>query len=351
MPDDLPDAPSPTVAVLGATGLVGRKILEQLELRSFPIGELKPLASARGGTRTVPFRGEQVPVQEACARAFEGVDLVLASAGAAVSRALLPAAQEAGAFCVDNSSAYRMDPEVPLVVPEVNAALVHGAGVLLAANPNCSTIQLAVALAPLHRAAGVKRVVVSTYQSASGAGGAAKRELLEGTAAGMLGDTTEAERFPRPLAFDALPQIGDFDEEGISVEERKMMQELPKILGSEIAVDVCCVRVPTLSGHGESVLVETERPLSLQEAADILRDAPGVELAEDGDYRTPGECEDRDEVCVSRLRRSHTFENGLQFWVAADNILKGAALNAVQVAEARFLTPAAPEQEPQPAGR
>lgn len=324
------------VAVLGATGLVGRKILEQLEQRSFPVASLRPLASARPGRRTVSFRGQEVEVEAAGPDSFEGVDLVLASAGSGASRELLPAAAAAGAFCVDNSSAYRMDPEVPLVVPEVNADHMLESDSRIVANPNCSTIQLVVALAPIQRAAGLRRVAVSTYQSASGAGAAALDELRDGAAAVLEGANPEGKCFPRRLAFNALPQIGEFDEAGHSQEERKMMREVPKILGSEVPVDACCVRVPTFVGHCESVIVETERPLTPEDARALLARSPGVELAAENDYATPAETAGRPEVFVSRVRRSAASSHGLQFWVVADNLLKGAALNAVQVAECYF---------------
>ncbi len=318
------------VAVLGATGLVGRTFLELLAERDFPAREVLPLASERSAGTVVDFRGAQLRVQLAEPAAFEGVDLVLSSAGAAVSRELLPAAAERGAVSIDNTSAFRMDPEVPLVVPEVNAHRIpeHGPRRIIA-NPNCSTIQLVVALKPLHDAFGVRRVIVSTYQSVSGAGQGAVDRLLADTAAG--GDLPASS-----FAFNALPQIDVFLEGGDTKEEWKMSVETPKIMEAEIPLHATCVRVPIVHTHGEAVWIETERPASPDDARAVLRKAPGVAVVDDPDslaYPTSRSAAGKDPVYVGRIRRDSTAEAGLAMWIVADNIRKGAALNAVQIAE------------------
>ncbi len=318
------------VAVLGATGLVGGTLLELLAEREFPASEVRPLASPKSAGATVDFGGRELTVGLAEPAAFKGVDLVLSSAGAAVSRELLPAAAERGAVSIDNTSAFRMDPEVPLVVPEVNAHRIPDYGrKRIIANPNCSTIQLVVALAPLHAAFGVKRVVVSTYQSVSGAGQKAVDRLLADTAGGGELPATS-------FAWNALPQIDVFLEGGETKEEWKMSVETPKIMEAEIPLTATCVRVPVVSCHSEAVWIETERPASPEEARAVLRDAPGVEVVDDPSshaYPTPLGAAGKDPVYVGRVRRDPTAENGLAMWVVADNIRKGAALNAVQIAE------------------
>ncbi len=319
------------VAVLGATGLVGRTFLELLAEREFPAFDVIPLASERSAGSTVDFDGREFLVRLAEPAAFEGVDLVLSSAGAAVSRELLPAAAERGAVSIDNTSAFRMDPEVPLVVPEVNAHRIPEYGERrIIANPNCSTIQLVVALAPLHDAFGVKRVIVSTYQSVSGAGQEAVEELLSDTGASYPVLT------PTSLAFNALPQIDVFLESGETREEWKMSAETPKIMEAEIPLTATCVRVPVVYSHSEAVWIETERPASPEDARAVLRDAPGVEVVDDPSsraYPTALGAAGRDPVYVGRVRRDPTAENGLAMWIVADNVRKGAALNAVQIAE------------------
>ncbi len=323
------------VAILGATGLVGRTFLELLAERAFPTREVVPLASERSAGTRVGFGGEQLTVRLAEPAAFEGIDLVLSSAGAAVSKELLPAAAERGAVSIDNTSAFRMDPEVPLVVPEVNAHRIPDYGRRrIIANPNCSTIQLVVALKPLHDAFGVRRVVVSTYQSVSGAGQEAVDRLLADTrlvtddAGGDLPDTS--------FAFNALPQIDVFLEGGETKEEWKMSVETPKIMEADIPVTATCVRIPAISSHSEAVWLETERPASPEEARETLRAAPGVAVLDDPDalaYPTARGAAGKDPVYVGRLRRDPTANNSLAMWVVADNIRKGAALNAVQIAE------------------
>ncbi len=323
------------VAVLGATGLVGREIVRLLEQRAFPVSELVPLASARGEMRTIDFRGERVPVRVATVDELGRCDLVLSSAGGAVSRELLPGAGARGAVCVDNTSAFRMDRDVPLVVPEVNAERLaaHHRPRGIVANPNCSTIQLVTALKPLHDAATVRSVVVSTYQSASGAGRAALDELRASTAGVLRGDEPEPERFPRRIAFNAIPDIGGIGASGDTTEERKMIDETRRILAADVAVDATCVRIPTFVGHAESVLVQTERGLTVDEARALLAGAPGVVLADGDDYATPAEIAGSHPVHVGRVRASRAVPGGIQLWIVADNLLKGAALNAVQIAE------------------
>lgn len=325
------------VAVLGATGLVGREMTRLLEKRAFPVASFLPLASANPSAREVGFAGESIPVRPVTRELIESCDLVLASAGGAVSREWLPLASAAGAICIDNTSAFRMDPGVPLVVPEVNSDQLasvdlRGGGAIIA-NPNCSTIQLVVALEPLRRAFGLERVLVSTYQSISGAGRRAVDRFRAASRARLATDDRAATEAATP-AFDVLPLIGEPDAGGDTPEEWKMMRETPKILGEEVALDVTCVRVPVFTGHAEAVVVQTTKPVTAAEARGVLRDAPGVRVHDDPAPPTPAAAVGTHEVHVGRLRSSRTFDRGLQFWVVADNLLKGAAWNAVQIAEA-----------------
>lgn len=329
------------VAVLGATGLVGRTLLKILEEREFPIGELIPLASARSAGTTLSFRGDSVPVREATADAFTDVDLVLSSAGGSVSQKLLPEAAARGAVSVDNTSAYRMDEEVSLVVPEVNPHRIGDYGERrIIANPNCSTIQLVLTLKPLHEAFGVRRVHVATYQAVSGAGASAVEEMLGETRAALESEPFERHVFPRPIAFNALPHIDRFLDDGETREEWKMRMETPKILEVPVDLHATCVRLPVQVGHSEAVWIETERPVDPEAARESLRAATGIEVVDDptgddarGRYPTAHDCAGRDPVLVGRIRRDPTAENGLAFWVVGDNLRKGAALNAVQIAE------------------
>ena len=345
---EAPEAPAPDglrVAVLGATGLVGREMLRQLEARRFPVAELRALGSESPRARHVPFGGAAVPVETVTAERLADVDVVLASAGGAVSRRWLPGAAASGAVCIDNTSAFRMDPDVPLVVPEVNAdaltGITLGGGApssaerrgAIIANPNCSTIQLVVALAPLARAFGLERVLVSTYQSVSGAGGAALAQL-DAASRARLDDpeTPPPDGEGAVPAFDVLPLIGTLEDDGVTDEERKMMRETPKILGVDVALDVTCVRVPVHVGHAETVVVETSRPASAEDIRAAFGAAPGLALHDD--VPTPRRLAGSRDVHVGRLRPAHTFEHGWAFWVVADNLVKGAAWNAVQIAEA-----------------
>lgn len=330
-----------TVAVLGATGVVGQQMLQCLEERSFPVGRLVPLASERSAGKTVRFAGEDVPCQVACPEAFEGVDIVLGAADDATARALLPEAARRGAVCVDNSHAFRLDPDVPLVVPEINAADIadHPRGII--SNPNCATIIGLVPVWPLHQAAGVTRLVVSTYQAASGAGIAGMRELEREQRALASGEPVgETAPFAYQLAENLIPQIGGFNEEGYTSEEMKMLNEGRKIMHlPELRVNCTCVRVPVVRSHSESITAEFERPLSVAEARELLAAAPGVKLVDDPSalrYPMPLETSDQDLIWVGRLRRDLSAPDGvnaLTFWCCGDQIRKGAATNAVQIAE------------------
>ncbi|MBL8733354.1 MAG: aspartate-semialdehyde dehydrogenase [Planctomycetes bacterium] len=325
------------VAVVGATGAVGQEFLAVLAARRLPLAELRLLASPRSAGRELPFAGAQLPVQALGPSSFAGIDVALFSAGAAVSRQFAPHAVAAGAVVVDNSSAFRLDPAVPLVVPEVNASALAGHRGIVA-NPNCSTILLALALWPLHRAAGLRAVVVSTYQAASGAGQQAMLELRQGLAAMLAGEAPPAPRaLPQPLAGNVFPQVDVFQPDGYTREEDKLLHELRKILDlPALAVDATCVRVPVERCHSEAVAAGFERPLTVAAARELLASAPGVELVDDPSalrYPMPLAMAGRDPVAVGRLRLGRVFSPGLTFWLAGDQLRKGAALNAVQIAE------------------
>jgi len=329
------------VAVVGATGLVGKEMIAVLEERGFPVSELVPLASERSVGERVEFHGRSVKVGLAAEGAFDGVDIAIMSAGGGPSKTLAPMAAAAGAVVVDNSSCWRMDPDVPLVVPEVNPEAIAGYDKKrIIANPNCSTIQMVVALAPLHRHATVKRIVVSTYQAVSGAGKRAMDEL--GTQVQSLFNQRdfEPEVFPKRIAFNCLPHIDVFLEDDYTKEERKMRDETRKILGTDdIGVCATCVRVPVFNGHAESVVAEFAEPLTPSDAAGLLRTAPGVLLVDalaDGgkpNYPTQLDAEGTDATYVGRIRTDPSAPNSLAMWVVADNLRKGAATNAVQIAE------------------
>lgn len=327
----------PVVAILGATGLVGLEMLRLLDERGMPVGRLLPLASRGGDDRVVSFRGEARPVLQASPELLAGADLVLASAGGAVSRRLLPDAAAAGALCIDNTSAFRMDPDCPLVVPEVNGQVLDdwpptpGRGGIIA-NPNCSTIQLLVALAPLHALAGLRRVVVSTYQSLSGAGRSALERFRQDSR--LLLDRPEegSSLAEDSMALDCRPLIGPADADGHTEEELKMVRETARLLDERVDVDVTCVRVPVERGHAETVWIETERPVTVEAARQALDEAPGVTVG-DAEAVTQRRLAGFHDVHVSRLRPVRGARHGLQFWVVGDNLLKGAALNAVQIAE------------------
>jgi aspartate-semialdehyde dehydrogenase len=324
------------VAVVGATGNVGREMLSVLSERQFPVSEVVALASTKSVGTEVSFGEGTLKVKALDYYDFKGTQLVLMSAGGAVSKEWSPKIAAAGAIVIDNSSQWRMDRDVPLVVPEVNAAALDGIKKGIIANPNCSTAQLVVALKPLHDEAKIKRVVVATYQSVSGAGKEAMDELFRQTRAVFVADPIEAVKFTKQIAFNVIPHIDKFLDDGYTKEEWKMMVEVQKILDPDIQVNVTCVRVPVFIGHSEAVNIEFAKPITAQRARAILREAPGVlvvDKCEDGGYITPIECAGEDATYVSRIRKDPTVEHGLSMWVVSDNLRKGAALNAVQIAE------------------
>jgi aspartate-semialdehyde dehydrogenase len=326
------------IAVAGATGAVGREIIKTLAERDFPVAEIVALASGRSVGQQISFGDKTVlTVKSLEAFDFAGFDIGLFSPGAAVSAIHAPRAAAAGCVVIDNTSQFRMDPDVPLVVPEVNPqALARYSKRGIIANPNCSTIQMVLALKPLHDRYGCKRVVVSTYQSVSGAGREGMDELFRNSKAIFVNDPVKPEVFTKNIAFNVIPHIDSFMADGATKEEWKMAVETRKILDPDIAVFATCVRVPVFIGHAEAVTAEFERPVNVGEARDLLRNAPGIVVVDghdDGGYITPVDCQGEDATYVSRLRRDPTVPNGLGFWCVADNLRKGAALNAVQIAE------------------
>jgi aspartate-semialdehyde dehydrogenase len=327
------------VGILGATGAVGTTLLEVLAERDFPVDELVPLASPRSAGKRVEFAGSEVEVRVLDGDAIQGLDVVLSSAGGKVSAEWAPKIVEAGGVVVDNTSYFRMHEEVPLVIPEVNpdAAEDHRG---LVANPNCTTMQMVVAIAPIHREAGIERLVVSTYQSVSGTGRNAIEELRSQSRAVLDGEAAEAEVFPHQVAFNVIPQVETFkDGDDYTTEERKVMAETRKILGvseDELRISSTCVRVPVVTGHSESVNIQTRRDLSPDECRELLAGAPGVMVMDspgDGVYPLAIDAAGRDEVLVGRIRRDPSHERCLNLWIVGDNLRKGAATNAVQVAE------------------
>jgi len=325
------------VAVIGATGNVGREMLKTLAERNFPADEVIPLASSRSKGMRVSYGDDELTVRDLADFDFRGVDIALSSPGAKVSAVHSPRAAKAGCVVIDNTSHFRMDPEVPLIVPEVNPhALKDYRKRNIIANPNCSTIQMVVALKPLHDAAKIKRVVVSTYQSTSGAGKEAMDELFEQTRNIYVNQPVEKKKFTKQIAFNVIPHIDVFMDDGFTKEEWKMSAETKKILDPKIKVVATCVRVPVFVGHAEAVFVEFEKPFSDADARRVLREAPGVSVVDhrqDEGYVTPVEAAGEDKVYVSRLRNDPTIDNGIVFWCVSDNLRKGAALNTVQIAE------------------
>jgi aspartate-semialdehyde dehydrogenase len=327
------------MVVVGATGNVGREMLNILAEREFPLDEVAAVASARSTGNVIDFgdSGRELKVRNIDHFDFAGWDMALFAAGSEASKLYAPRAAAAGCTVIDNSSLYRMDPDVPLIVPEVNPQAIDGYRRRnIIANPNCSTAQMVVALKPLHDAAGIRRVVVSTYQSVSGAGKAGMDELFEQSRNIFVGDANEPNFFTKQIAFNVIPHIDAFLDDGSTKEEWKMVVETKKILDPKIKVTATCVRVPVFVGHSESINVEFEREISAQEAQDILREAPGIMLVdkrEDGGYVTPVEAVGEYATYVSRVREDPTIENGLNLWCVSDNLRKGAALNAVQIAE------------------
>ena len=327
------------VVVVGATGNVGREMLAVLAEREFPIDEIAAVASSRSQGSEVEFgdTGRMLKVMNIENFDFTDWDIALFAAGSDTARAHAPRAGAAGCVVIDNSSLYRMDPDVPLVVPEVNPDAIDGyKAKMIIANPNCSTAQMVVALKPLHDAATIKRVVVATYQSVSGAGKEGMDELFEQSRNIFVGDSAEAKKFTKQIAFNVIPHIDVFLDDGSTKEEWKMVVETKKIMGSKIKVSATCVRVPVFVGHSEAINIEFEDEISAIEAQKLLREAPGVMLVdkrEDGGYVTPVECVGDGATYVSRVREDPTVENGLSLWCVSDNLRKGAALNAVQIAE------------------
>ena len=324
------------VAILGATGAVGTELLALLEERDFPISELKLLSSPRSAGQQLQFKGQAITVEAVTAESFKGLDIVLASAGGGTSKEWVKAIVDAGAVMVDNSSAFRMDPEVPLVVPEVNpdAAKEHK-GVI--ANPNCTTILMCLPLWPLHQAQPIRRLVVSTYQSASGAGARAMEELRVQSQAILNGEEPKAEILPHPIAFNLFPHNSALDDQGYCEEEMKMVNETRKIFGApDLRVSATCVRVPVLRAHSEAINVEFDQPFPVDKARELVAGAPGVKLVEDWKtnyFPMPMDASGQDDTLVGRIRQDLSSENNLELWLCGDQIRKGAALNAVQIAE------------------
>ncbi|PZD93374.1 aspartate-semialdehyde dehydrogenase [Paenibacillus sambharensis] len=331
------------VAVVGATGAVGEQIIGLLEKRNFPINQLKLLSSARSAGTTIKFRDQDITVEEATPESFKGVDIALFSAGGDVSKALAPHAVEHGAVCIDNTNAFRMDPNTPLVVPEVNISKVEEHNGIIA-NPNCSTIQMVAALKPLYDKYGISKVLVSTYQAVSGAGSRAIDELLRQTKEALEGNPVNPDILPvgslpvkHQIAFNAIPQIDKFQENGYTLEEMKMIRETKKIMGDEsIDVTATCVRIPVVHGHSESVYVELKSDYELEDVKKLLSEAPGVTVVDDMDnqqYPLATEAAGKPDVFVGRIRRDLGNTKGLNLWIVSDNLMKGAAWNAVQIAE------------------
>ena len=324
------------IAIVGATGAVGIEMIKTLERRNFPVGQLTPLASARSAGKTVSFRGEAVAVQELTKKSFAGVDIALFSAGGGISTEFAPAAVEAGAVMVDNSSAFRMDDSVPLVVPEINALdVTRHSGII--ANPNCSTIVTVMALHPLHQAFSVKRIFASTYQAVSGSGAMGIVELERQVGEIAAGQAVTREVYPHQIAFNVLPHVDMFLDNGYTKEEMKMVHESRKIMDlPDFQASVTCVRVPVYRAHSVAVSAEFEKPVSIEAAREAINAAPGIDLNDNiaaNGYPLPVELAGRDNCQVGRIRKDCAFDNGLSFWVAGDQLLKGAALNTVQIAE------------------
>lgn len=324
------------VAVVGATGAVGNEMIAILEERDFPVETLRLFASERSEGKRLNFKGQEIPVETLKEDSFNGIDIALFSAGAERSRIWAPVAVQSGCVVIDNSSQWRMDPEVPLVVPEVNAHdLKWHKGII--ANPNCSTIQMVVALKPIHDVAKIKRVVVTTFQSVSGTGKRAMDELLQQTVDLLNFRDIKIQVYPHQIAFNVLPHIDKFLENGYTKEEMKMVNETKKIMGDySIRVTATTVRVPVFRGHSESVNIETEKKITADEVREILKKAPGVVVIdnpEKNEYPLPIYASGKDEVFVGRIREDESIENGINMWIVADNLRKGAALNAIQIAE------------------
>jgi aspartate-semialdehyde dehydrogenase len=324
------------VAVVGATGAVGNLMVQVLEERGFPVSDLKLLASARSVGKTLQYKGRSLPVEELKEDSFKGIRVALFSAGGSISKKFAPIAVESGCVVIDNSSAFRMDPTVPLIVPEVNpGSIMTPPGII--ANPNCSTIQMVVALKPIYDAVGIRRIVVTTFQAVSGTGKRAIEELRQQVSAVVTGNALERSVYPHQIAFNCFPHIGAFLENGFSEEEMKMVNETVKIFEDpEIRVCATTVRIPVYFGHSEAVNIETRQPITADKVRELLAVAPGVRVVDEpskGVYPLPIDAAGQDDTFVGRIRKDPSVENGLAMWVVADNIRKGAATNAVQIAE------------------
>ncbi len=338
------------VAILGATGAVGQEFLTLLEERKFPIAELRLLASGRSAGKKITFCGKEIPIQEARPESFSGIDLVLSSAGGEVSRLLAPHAIKYGALVVDNTSAFRMDPDVPLVIPEINPEdIAKHKGII--ANPNCSTIIMLVPLFPLHRMAKIKRIVVATYQAASGAGAKAMQELEDQSHQILHGKEPVKEVFPHQIAFNVFSHNSAIQADGFNAEEIKMIKETKKIFHDDsIQVAATAVRVPVYRAHSEAIFVETLRRLTLDEVYHALHNAPGIRVVDERDknyFPMPIEAAGKDDILVGRIREDHSVQNGIALFVSGDQLRKGAALNAVQIAEIAFASPQSTVHRPQ----
>ncbi|MGI6683540.1 MAG: aspartate-semialdehyde dehydrogenase [Myxococcota bacterium] len=326
----------PKVAIVGATGAVGLEIIGLLEQRQFPVTELLLYASGRSAGDELPFEGRQIKIQNLASADFKGVDFAFFAAGSSISKEFAPKATEAGAVVIDKSSAFRMDPDVPLIVPEVNGDLLNDNHRLIA-SPNCSTIPLVMVLWPLHQAHKIKRVVVSTYQAVSGAGRAAGDELVSQVVAMLNHQPMEVRVFPHQMAFNVLPHVETFSPSGYSTEEEKIIEESRKVMGlADLRITATAVRVPVLNGHSESINIEFENAADPDQVREILKNAPGIQIMDDpvdAVYPMPLEASGRDEVLVGRIRKDLSVDFGINLWLSADNLRKGAGLNAIQIAE------------------
>lgn len=326
----------PKVAIVGATGAVGLEIIGLLEQRQFPVTELLLYASGRSAGDELPFEGRQIKIQNLASADFKGVDFAFFAAGSSISKEFAPKATEAGAVVIDKSSAFRMDPDVPLIVPEVNGDLLNDNHKLIA-SPNCSTIPLVMVLWPLHQAHKIKRVVVSTYQAVSGAGRAAGDELVSQVVAMLNHQPMEVRVFPHQMAFNVLPHVETFSPSGYSTEEEKIIEESRKVMGlADLRITATAVRVPVLNGHSESINIEFENAADPDQVREILKNAPGIQIMDDpvdAVYPMPLEASGRDEVLVGRIRKDLSVDFGINLWLSADNLRKGAGLNAIQIAE------------------
>jgi len=326
----------PKVAIVGATGAVGLEIIGLLEQRQFPVTELLLYASGRSAGDELPFEGRQIKIQNLASADFKGVDFAFFAAGSSISKEFAPKATEAGAVVIDKSSAFRMDPDVPLIVPEVNGDLLNDNHRLIA-SPNCSTIPLVMVLWPLHQAHKIKRVVVSTYQAVSGAGRAAGDELVSQVVAMLNHQPMEVRVFPHQMAFNVLPHVETFSPSGYSTEEEKIIEESRKVMGlADLRITATAVRVPVLNGHSESINIEFENAADPDQVREILKNAPGILIMDDpvdAVYPMPLEASGRDEVLVGRIRKDLSVDFGINLWLSADNLRKGAGLNAIQIAE------------------